>query len=58
MGYAYESGLGVEADPTEARQWYIRAANQGHAGAKAKLNSEAQSPLMKILKQAIRMVLQ
>jgi TPR repeat protein len=58
MGYAYESGLGVEPDPTEARQWYIRAANQGHAGAKAKLNSPAQSPLMKILKQAIRTVLQ
>jgi TPR repeat protein/transglutaminase-like putative cysteine protease len=58
MGYAYESGLGVEADPTEARQWYIRAANQGHEGAKAKLNADAQSPLMKILKQAIRMVVQ
>jgi TPR repeat protein len=59
LGYAYETGSGVNPDATEARQWYIRAANQGHEGAKAKLNSSgAQSPVMKILKRVIGMILQ
>lgn len=55
LGYAYETGRGVDAaDPTEARQWYIRAANQGHEGAKARLNpSAAQNTVLNVFKRVI-----
>ena len=30
MGRAYENGRGVEKNLTEAKKWYLKAANQGH----------------------------
>ncbi len=37
LGTCYEDGIGVEADLTEAREWYGRAAEQGHREAKKAL---------------------
>lgn len=37
LGYCYESGRGVEKDPSVANQWYEKAANQGHVDAQYKL---------------------
>ena len=34
MGICYEEGLGVDIDLEEARDWYARAAEQGHKAAK------------------------
>lgn len=36
-GLAYETGLGVDADPAEAVRWYAKAANQGGAAAQNNL---------------------
>ncbi len=34
LGMCYEEGLGVDVDLEEARDWYARAAEQGHKAAK------------------------
>ncbi len=36
-GLAYETGLGVDADPAEAVRWYTKAAHQGEAAAQNNL---------------------
>jgi uncharacterized protein len=33
LGILYHEGWGVDQDYTQARQWYEKAAAQGHAGA-------------------------
>ncbi len=35
IGVMYALGLGVEADPTRAFEWYLRAAMKGHPGAQS-----------------------
>ncbi|MDZ7841406.1 MAG: SPOR domain-containing protein [Gammaproteobacteria bacterium] len=37
VGFMYESGWGVDADPDEAFRWYQQAAQQGHAKAQYNL---------------------
>ena len=34
VGYYYETGKGVAKNITEAKKWYKKAADNGHAGAK------------------------
>lgn len=38
VGYFYETGMGVPKNEKEAEKWYIRAAAQGNADARMKLN--------------------
>jgi TPR repeat protein len=33
IGFSYERGLGVVKDYQQARKWYDKAADAGHAGA-------------------------
>ncbi len=35
IGVMYALGLGVEADPTRAFEWYLRSAMKGHPGAQS-----------------------
>ncbi len=37
LGMAYELGYGVNPDPVKAREWYMKAAEAGHAGAATRL---------------------
>ena len=39
VAYMLEHGQGVQPNPTEARQWYTKAAEQGHADAQVNLAS-------------------
>jgi TPR repeat protein len=38
MGRYHEEGIGVTKDSEKAKEWYSKAAEQGHAGAKNALN--------------------
>jgi TPR repeat protein len=37
LGVLYERGIGTAADPTQAREWYQRAADHNHPDARAAL---------------------
>jgi TPR repeat protein len=39
LGYAYQTGQGVEADLTEAARWYEQAAVAGREDAQAALDA-------------------
>jgi TPR repeat protein len=39
VGFLFEKGLGIAADPAEASSWYRKAASQGHAPAQKNLGN-------------------
>jgi TPR repeat protein len=50
LGGLYRKGMGVEKNSKQAVEWYRKAAQQGHEGAKARLKEmysakEAKEPL-------------
>ncbi|MFK7996830.1 MAG: caspase family protein [Granulosicoccus sp.] len=45
VGEIYEKGLGLQADPVVAAQWYLKAADQGHSRARINLGYLYESGL-------------
>jgi TPR repeat protein len=42
LGVVYETGMGVPKDLNSAKSWYKKAADQGYADAKTRLNQLKQ----------------
>lgn len=41
LAFMYETGRGVQQSKSEAKKWYLKAAEQGHMGARQKLKTLA-----------------